>query len=382
MMNETRIPVLCAQTIVTAMLLTSVGLAVPRLADDVGLNMAMRGNIISAQYVGATIAVIIGGIFCDMYGRAFMAKIFMLVTALVSLFFGIVWNYPSAVFASFALGATTNTLENAIMSSGLDLGKKSRIGNALIQTSFSVGAILIPLLYLLWMQFEQWRPVYYTLAAFFAVGFVFAKGSFNKTDSGNFVGRLMKYGLFLKKPSYFFGPLLLFLYVAAEIGLWSFAPTFFEAAEYGKLSGIISSLLIWIMMLVGRIVSTALIKKLPIMYILISFGLCGIAAYVCIMVFTGSVALFFTAVAGLACAPFYALLISLATEVSGDNSSSYIAFAMGAGTLGPALLGGVGGKLGQEFGAKFVMLPALISFALLVAILIVFTLSQKRKQGK
>lgn len=379
-MKEKRIPVLCGQMLITAMSLTSVGLAIPRIADELRLTLAMRGSIVSAQFFGATIALVLGGIFCDIYGSAFITRIFMLVAAIVSLLFGAVWNFPSVIIAAFLLGAANLVLENSIMSAGLDLGEKSRVANSMIQTSFSVGAILVPLLFLACLQFGLWRPLYYAMALLFFVGFAVSKGKAQKkVQSESFAKKLMKYGSFFKKPSYLIGPCLVFLYVAAEVGLWSLAPTFFEAAENDPLPGIISTLLIWVMMLVGRIVGTMLIKKTTIMRILIPFGLCGVAAYCSILVFGGTVALVFTAIMGFLFAPFYALLTSMATEVSGDGSGAYLAFTMGMGTLGPALLGGVGGKLGQAFGSRFVILPSLIAFIILVILLVVFATANSRK---
>lgn len=381
-MKETRISVLCGQMLSTAILLTSIGLAIPRLAEDIGLTYSMRGNLISAQYFGATTAVVVGGILSDKYGKMFITKAFMLGSALVSVFFGIVWNYPSALIAIFLLGAVSLILEIAIMSSGLDLGEKSRVGNSLIQTSFSVGAIIVPLLYLACMHFGQWRPVYYFLAVIFIIGFVFSKGSPEKMHSESLWNMIKKFGMFLSKPSYLIGPVFVFLYVAAEIGLWGFAPTFFESAGYGPLSGIISTILIWVMMLVGRIIGTVLIKKTTIMRILIPFGLCGIVAFASIMIFGGNVALFCTAAAGFMCAPFYSILTSLSIEVSGDNSSSYIAFTMGMGTLGAALLGSVGGAAAQVFGPRFVILPALVSFTVLVTSLIIFSIYSRSSRKR
>ena len=150
---DARIPVLCGQMLTTAMFLTSIGLAAPYLSEDINLNIAERGVLFSSQFFGATISVLIGGILCRKYGHMFISKISMLAAACSAFLFGMIWNYPSAIAFAFLLGATSLILENSIMSTGLSLGDRSRFANSIIQMSFSVGAVILPMLFLFWRQF-------------------------------------------------------------------------------------------------------------------------------------------------------------------------------------------------------------------------------------
>ncbi len=369
-MKETRISMLSLQMSICGMALTSVGLVTPRLAEMLGLAAGERGMLVSMQYLGATLACLVSGILCVKYGSAFITRVLLAGAAVVMLAFGLTQNYPMALVGIFLLGGVSLGLENSIMSSGLNLGERSHVANSLIQVSFSVGAIVVPLLFLLFSRWNMWRPVYYTLAVFLVVAFVFARGTKEKEGAGvSFTGMLKTYLTYFTKPASLIGAVAVFLYVAAEVGLWSMTPTLFESTGGGQLSGIISSVFIWVMMLAGRLLSTLLMKKLSLFQIMVPFGVLGLVSYSMLLLTSGTVAIVFAALSGLACAPFYALLTSWATMVAKDNSSSYIAFIMAFGTAGPVLLGAVVSLLGNTASGNLIILPALCCFALLMALL-------------
>ena len=64
-MNENKmkkkITVLSLNMSASAMLLTCIGLALPRLSELYGFELWQQGLLVSLQYIGFTVAVIIGG---------------------------------------------------------------------------------------------------------------------------------------------------------------------------------------------------------------------------------------------------------------------------------------------------------------------------------
>lgn len=362
------------QMSLAAMAITSIGLVTPRLTEDFLLSVSQQGMLVSIQFTGAAIACLLSGIFCEKYGSAFITRVSLLIGFVALTGFAFIQSYPMALIGVFLIGAVVLSLENSLMSSALSIEGRGHLANSILQASFSVGAILVPLLFLLFGIWQQWRPVYFTLAALTLPALIVSRGSLNKSESPGLVRSLKGYLRYFTKPRFMLGAVVLFLYVAAEVGLWSLTPTLFESTGGGRLAGIISSCLIWVMMLGGRLLGTVLMRRFNMIRILIPFGMLGILSYTLLIFTSGPAAIVFAALAGLSCAPFYAFVTSWSTVVANDKSSSYLAFVMAFGSFGPVFLGWIVSLLGNTVAGKLIILPALCCFAVMMLLLFLFGL--------
>jgi fucose permease len=247
--------------------------------------------------------------------------------------------------------------------------------NIIVQVAFSAGAIVLPLLFFLSVsRFNTWRLPYVAaglLALFFCVFSPrsLAEGRAGAVPLGKALGQYLS---FFKNPAYLIAPAAMFLYIGAEIGLWAFAPVYFEGNGYGVFSAVISSVLIWLLMMLGRMATAWIVERLNIVRTMLVFAVLAMASLGLMMLSTGMWAVVWTAVAGFACAPFFPLIISWMIRITGEKSGSMIAFTMSTGTLGPVLLGGVTGFLAGRFGTQYVMLLPLACFAGIFILLLVF----------
>jgi fucose permease len=259
---------------------------------------------------------------------------------------------------------------------------KEHFVNAIIQISYTVGAILLPLFFLFFGIWQKWRFVYLTIALFIFAAFFLSRGTIEKNESQGLIHSLKNYPKYFTKGRCMLGAVVLFFYLAAEIGLWSLAPTLFESTGGGQISGIISSFLVWVMMFLGRSFGAFLMRRFSIIQILIPFGIFGIASYVMVLFTSGPLAIAAVALGGFACAPFYGFLLSWATMVANDKSSSYLGFIMAFGTVGPVLLGWVISLLGDLVAGRLMVLPALCCFIIMMILLSVFgpRYDEKRKR--
>ncbi|MDR2900002.1 MAG: MFS transporter [Treponema sp.] len=373
-MKETRISMLSFQMSLTGMVITSIGLVTPRLTEAFSLTVSQQGLIVSMQFIGASLSCLISGMFCEKYGSSFITRITLLIGIVTMLLFSLIQNYPMALLCVFLAGAFSLSMETSLVSSGMAIKGKEHIANAIIQTSFTFGAILVPLIFLLFGLRDEWRPVYITIAACLLLSLLISRGSREKTASKGLIQSLKSYPRYFTKGRYMLGAIVIFLYLAAEIGLWSLAPTLLESTGSGRLSGIISACLIWVMMLIGRLIGTSLMRRFDMIRILLPFGVLGIAAYTMIMFTSGPAAVVCIALVGFACAPFYAFLISWATIVANDKSSSYLGFIMAFGSFGPVVLGWVISLLGDAVAGRLIVLPAVCSFSIMMILLCVFGL--------
>ncbi len=380
-MKETRLSMLSFQMSLAAMAITSIGLVTPRLTETFSLNVSEQGMIVSMQAVGATFASLVSGIFSAKYGSSFITRINLLIGLAVMIFFAFVHTFAAALIGVFFLGAFALSTETSVMSSGLSIEGKSHAANSIIQVSFCFGAVLVPLLFLLFGLWEKWRPVYLTIAALIVLALFISRGSREKTESAGLIQSLKNYPRYFTKGRYMLGALVLFLYVAAEIGLWSLAPTLVESTGGGRLSGIFAACFIWIMMLCGRLLGTVLMRRFPMMRILIPFGILGIASYTMLIFVSGPLALVFIALVGFSCAPFFAALTSWATIIANDKSSSYLGFIMAFGSFGPAVLGWIISLLGDAVAGKLIVLPATCCFTIMMLLLCIFGLRNDEKRA-
>lgn len=369
------------QMSLTAMALTSIGLVTPRLTEALSLTVSQQGMMVSMQFIGASLSCLISGIFCEKYGSAFITRITLMIGCAAMISFAFIQNYPMALVSVFLTGAFGLSMETSLVSSGMAIEGKSHTANAIIQTSFTFGAILVPLLFLFFGFRQQWRPVYITIAVLILLSLFISRGSKEKTASPGLIHALKSYPRYFTKGRFMLGAIILFLYLAAEIGLWSLAPTLLESTGSGQLSGIISACLIWVMMLIGRLMGTALMKRFTMIRILIPFGILGVISYTAIMFVPGPAAIVCIALVGLACAPFYAFLTSWATIVANDKSSSYLGFIMAFGSFGPVVLGWVISLLGDAVAGRLIVLPAVCCFTIMMLLLFMFGLRYDEKRS-
>ncbi len=374
--KKASIALLCNQMILMAMMLTSTGLALPRLKEEIGLTSVQQGSLVSIQYVGFTVAVLVGGTLIDKVGKLRIMSLSFGILGLSAFLFGSVSQFWMSVIGVLLIGAFGSITQNGIttLATSFD-SNNSEKNNAFVQLFFTVGAVLTPLLLLVSMiLFENWRLVYYVLGI---LCIFIAVVTSRYREEGARTGVSLRDSMFvyiraLKTPSYLIAPLALLLYVGTEIGIWGFAPVYFENQGYGALSGILASILIWLSMLIGRTLSVRLLKKFDMIPILIAFGILAAIALVSV-IFAGQIAsIVWISISGFACAPFYPLLVTWMTRITGEKSSSALALTMAFGSLGAVFMGWLAGLVVDNWGAGYITAVPAFSMGMLILLLIVF----------
>jgi len=374
--KKVSISLLCNQMGVVAMILSATGLALPRLAEELGLTSIQQGSLVSIQFIGFAIAILIGGTFSDRFGTLKILAIAFLGLAVSTFMFGASFEFWMTIVGVFFIGAFGSVVENGItaLTTSYD-SKRVEENNVFTQVFFTVGAIITPLLVLFFMmKFNRWRYAYYVVAALcIIIAFITTKyRNEEQKKAGSMKEAFLQYKRVFKKPTYLIAPIALFLYVGAEIGLWGFAPMFFEKQGYGKISGILSSVLIWICMFVGRALAVQLLKKFSMCKIMLAFGILGIVSLSLVMFSNYSTAVLWISLSGFACAPFYPMIIAWMTNITGEKSSSILAFTMAMGGLGPVAMGWIIGLIVDSFGSRYITLAPACSFVLLVILIFIF----------
>ncbi len=378
MKKKTSIIMLSLQMALAAMMVTGIGLALPRFSAEYGFELWQQGLLVSVQFAGFTVAVLLGGLLADKYGKVKILTIALLGMAFAMGIFGSITFYAMALVAVILVGASTSVAENAIMALALVVDKDKKDSNSmLVQIFFSIGAMLIPLIF--WFAIrvlDTWRWAYYFVGIASFILFLFMLRRESDRESGHHVSwkeAFSQYLVIFKNPRFLIAPLALFLYLGAEISIWAFAPVFFEEQGFGMLSGILSSVMIWFLILIGRLIVAYLVKKkVSIVPIMIISSCIAVAALVILIFSSAQWSVIVAAIAGFACSPFYPLIILWTTRISGQESSAMIATTMAFGSFGPVVMSSITGVVGQTLGARFIMAVPAACFVLVLILLLAF----------
>lgn len=358
------------------MIISATGLALPRLAEELGLTSVQQGSLVSIQFIGFTIAALIGGTLADRFGKLKILRAAFLGLGIATFVFGAAFEFWMTVVGVFFIGAFGGAAQNAItaLTTSYD-SRRVEANNVFVQIFFTVGAILTPLLLLFFMiQLNRWRYAYYFVATL-SIIMVFITTRYKNEDqkrASSIKEAFSQYKKVFKNPTYLIAPIALFLYVAAEIGVWGFAPMFFENQGYGKISGILSSVLIWVSMFAGRALAVRLLKKFNMSKIMFVFGILAIASLSLVIFSNRSTAILWIGVAGFACAPFYPMLVAWMTKLTGEKSSTMLALIMAMGAFGAVAMGWVIGLIVDSFGSRYITIAPAGSFVLLVILIFIF----------
>lgn len=362
------------------MIISSSGLAMPRLAEELGLSSVLQGSVVSIQFLGFALGALIGGTLADRYGRVRVLRFGFAGVGIATVVFVSSVHYMMAVSGVFFIGFFGSICQNAIVSltTAYD-SERADANNALVNVFFTVGAIITPLLLMLFMiELNLWRVAYYIISvlcismSIYVLKYDEPSGSKSSSIKEAFI----QYRVAFTKPIYLVAPLTLFLYVGAETGLWGFAPMLFEGRGYGKISGIVASVFIWVAMFLGRALSVKLLKKYDMVKILLAHGVLTIISLTCVIFSNQAAAIFWIAISGFACAPFYPFLTNWMIRLTGEKTSTMLAFNMAAGGFGPVVMGVFTGMVVDSFGSKYTtVIPA---FVMVLAVMILFIFRSRK----
>jgi len=369
-----------------AMLLSGIGMVLPFFSEELGLSVGQAGLIVSMQYIGYTVAVLIGGILADRYGKILILKISMFFFAGATVMLAAAQSYGAVLAAVCALGMFGGVLQNDVTAIALDCEReKQDKNNNIIQVAFSIGAVVTPLLFLLftvWLD-AGYRWVYVILAAFCAV--MFGVSLFYKDRTS---GVKSKQGVmddlkgFVREKYWWVACIGMFLYVSAEVTVWGFVPEMTARMGGSFVVSALSTIAIWGAMAVGRALCVWLISKMDMVPIMLIGGVLSAISVAGIALLQGGAVVVAAALAGFFFAPFYPMMVNWMKRLTGAKSNIAIAMVMASGSFGIVVTGWVTGQVGQlaerhGFSYSWMMAVSVGCMVGLVALLLVF--GKKRK---
>lgn len=345
--------------IINGMLALSVGSLLPFIRDARGLEYAFCGLIVSLHSVGNLCSSFISGILPTIIGRkksilffnSFLALSFLLI---------IIGEHPLFVAAAFFLtgvarGGTTNFCNTSI--NELAPGKAAIING--MHAMFALGAFTFPLLLMLLtnQNSDNWiYAVYFMLIMgilnwlmYYNIPLQNDKIEKKERNQSNALG-------FVHEPLFYICTATLFFYLCAEQGVIGWMITYFK--DTGLLPPTLSQVtasLLWVMILVGRLLTAYLSTKVRKEWLMIVMGL-GLVGFFFLLLFSTSTPYILIGIMGFgfSMAGIYPTIVSFAGNIINKYSLTW-SFMLPIASIGSIIMPTIIGKIAETIGIYYGM---------------------------
>lgn len=345
--------------IINGMLALSVGSLLPFIRDARGLEYAFCGLIVSLHSVGNLCSSFISGLLPTIIGRKKSILFFNSFLALSFLFIIVGKNnfFVAAAFflTGVARGGTTNFCNTSI--NELAPGKAAVING--MHAMFALGAFSFPLLLMVLTNQNSDNWIY-------AVYFMLIMGVLNwlmyyfiplqndkvEKKDGNKTNALG----FVNEPLFYICTATLFFYLCAEQGVIGWMITYFK--DTGLLPPTLSQVtasLLWVMILVGRLLTAYLSTKLRKEWLMIAMGL-GLVGFFFLLLFSTSTPLILFGIMGFgfSMAGIYPTIVSFAGNIINKYSLTW-SFMLPIASIGSIIMPTIIGKIAETVGIYYGM---------------------------
>lgn len=362
------------------------GSAMPDLKIAYHLSDTMSGLFLSAHSAGNLIAGFISGIVPLYLGQKksiiLLSSLAFIGFAMMILWGNPVWLFVAFVFTGLGRGAVSN-FDNRMVNL---LSGGSPIGTNLLHSSFAVGAITAPMIFLVVSRMLGWRAALGVVVAFGCVSLTNLGRMKLKQDKMDRKDKTNSTVTFLKNPSFLILAMMMFCYLCSEYAINGWLVTYIQNKEsllagFGKTGDELTAAvkaysqsmatLMWVVMLAGRLfcawLSTRVAQKKMMM--VASFG---VAIFYGLMLISSSIPVATICVAGLGfCMAGICPMIYSDAAIFTNTYPMATSFILCIGSSGAILMPTVVGTLAERFGftggmsAIFVTVLLLVVFAVL-----------------
>lgn len=353
------------------------GVTLPVILRDVGYDHSLGGTIISSEYAGFFLATFLAGLLADLWGKKIT-----LVLAGLCLIFGAAGYASSSCLLMFigfifliGIGLGALELSGSNILSGIWGGQKGRYLN-LLNACYGVGAVLTPVLagYLLDLGIS-WRGVYrYSLFVIVPVTGYFIIMRFPKEEQKN--SRSKKVDLkelcsVILHRNVLCMYVMIFMYVAAEIGMATWAVGFLQKEKQMSAAGSAMYLSAYfVCMTVGRLLGSLFVDRVGHLKSLLTFSVLA-GVFLAVGIFGPPSTAIFLVFTGLGFSIIFPTATTVVSEIPSKNPGILLGIFLGfggvGGMAGPYLIGVVNDLFGMKAGMAIdLVFCAVVVTALLI----------------
>ncbi len=353
------------------------GSAMPDLKAAYGLSDTLSGLFMSAHSAGNLIAGFISGLVPLWLGqrKSIMAlsSLAFIGFAMMLLFGHPAWLFLAFLFTGMGRGSVTN-FDNRMVNL---LSGGSPAATNLLHSSFAVGAILAPMVFLLLRTWLGWQAglIYVILLGCVSLrNFSRMKLEHDRPSRQDKVNATM---VFIRNPSFLILALMMFCYLCSEYAINGWLVTYIQNKEnlLGAMAASGISLtaysqamatLLWVVMLAGRLGCAALSAKVSQKTLMMAASF-GAAVFFIMMLLSGSIAMVTMAVAGLGlCMAGICPMIYSDAAIFTNTYPMATSMLLAIGSFGAILMPTIVGSLAERYGFNGGMSAILVTVLLLV----------------
>ena len=348
---------------------TLTGAILPDMQAEYNLSYTLRGLLLSFQQCGNLSAMLLAGILPFMIGRKKCTLI--LSSSIVSgILMFVFFSNPIVLILAFALtgvgrGALSNT-SNVVVST---ITNNSPAGLNILHASFALGALASPIIAAL--LGSNWKVSSIIFALLMALSIFLINNSILSNDKEKRVeGEKNKFYLDI---DFYLVTFTLFFYLCSEASLMGWMVTYFnETGLLSASSAKIMQSLIWIMILLGRLISASISPKIKNKMVLVTFLGFGFTIFFILMMCVKSQLLMIASLlfVGLSMSGIYPTTIS--TQNPKYNSDTIATgTCMALATVGGVLWPNIIGLIAEASGLKNAMLSIIIPLIAMDTLIII-----------
>lgn len=362
------------------------GSAMPDLKAAYHLSDTMSGLFLSAHSIGNLIAGFISGIVPLYLGQKksiiLLSSLAFVGFAMMILWGNPVWLFLAFVFSGLGRGSVSN-FDNRMVNL---LSGGSPVGTNLLHSSFAIGAILTPLIFLAVSRWLGWRSAVGVVVLFGCISLFNLSRMKLKQDKMDRKDKTNSTVSFLKNPSFLILAMMMFCYLCSEYAINGWLVTYIQNKEslllsFGKTGEELTAAvkaysqsmatLLWAVMLAGRLFCAWLSGHMhqKTMMMVASFG---VAVFYGLMLISSNIPMATICVAGLGfCMAGICPMIYSDAAIFTNTYPLATSFILCIGSSGAILMPTVVGSLAERFGftggmsAIFVTIVLLVVFSVL-----------------
>jgi fucose permease len=372
-LNRARlIPAAILAILVYGMISSVLGVLMTPFSTRLGLTPDQNGTLAALKAIGLVIASLAIGPIIDLRGKksALVGGMALITAALLLLpslnNFGLLGICYMVLFLG---GGMVVTGSNALAS---DIGENRRATTLnLLNLFFGLGGFVTPFIA---AYFFKTNPIAlgYALGIFCALTLVFLITTPMPAPSGEVAFKMGDVGRLLSQPKLLLLSLLLFFYVAAEVGVWDWMVRFLTSEGFAEADASkILSFGFAIGLLVGRLViSRVLVNVAAITVTLCSAIAMAVTTYAMLQVHSGVLAGALVFCAGLAMAPVFPTTLAMVGDAFPRSTATAMGIAITSGWLGltfsSKIIGAIAGDDPTHLKTALLVLPVASILMLLV----------------
>lgn len=358
------------------------GSVMPDLKDAYALTDTQSGLFLSAHSAGNMIAGLFSGLVPLWLGQR-KSIMTLSILAFIGLTMMLLFGNPVWLFVAFLLtgagrGSVTN-FDNRMVNR---LSGGSPAASNLLHSSFAIGAILTPMVFLLLRTHVSWQAGVIYVVALGCISFFNFSRMRLEDDMPDRRDKANSTLAFLKNPSFLILGMMMFCYLCSEYAINGWLVTYIQNKE-NLLSALAATgsdatsysqsmaTLLWLVMLLGRLACAALSTRFS-QKIMMMISAIGVAIFYFLMLSASTVPMVTVSVAGLGlCMAGICPMIYSDAAVFTNRYPMATSLLLGIGSTGAILMPTIVGSLAESFGftggmsAIFVTIVLLVVFAML-----------------